>query len=239
MSATAQFSVFSKLLFERMEKDGFRKRSNSITQKIQGIYPVRLTLYTNKLKGEDAIRQTYIIGQSFPEIDRIIYYLRNEYFSSKWVTGRIWLCTLMPTVAKTTGLPNMVSPNGYTHRIDDNIDIHLLAEEVYSNLKSYAYPFLTKYQSPLDIFCGLVSCEPELKTWAVQGSDLFYLAFYLSNQEQEKAINFCKQKIFANRQDENYRTSITQEILGKVEDLKWSCDGKLLLPPIHAGTKLR
>ena len=63
-----------------------------------------LLLYTNKLKGTDTIRQTYIIRQSFSEIDNVIYYLENEYFSSQWSTGRVWLCTLMSVTTKTSAL---------------------------------------------------------------------------------------------------------------------------------------
>ena len=231
MSAITQYNAFSKALFHRMELDGFKQRSKSTTQKKQGKYFSQLVLYTNKLRGIDTIRQTYIIRQSFPEIDNVIYYLMNDYFSSQWFTGRIWLCTLMPIIAKTSGLPNAVAPNGYTHYLNDNMDISQLAEEVYNNIAKYAYPFLEEYSSPQTILLGLEEERPKLKTWAVHGSDLFRLACYLFFHQKEKALNFCEQRMKAAQCDDSTRTSITQEILDRADKLEWRSDGSLLVPP--------
>lgn len=239
MSAVTQYQVFSEELFHRMEIDGFKRKSKSITQKKHGKQSQQLVLYTNKLRGIDAIRQTYIIRQSFPEIDNVIYYLINEYFSSRWSTGRVWLCTLMPTIAKTSGLPNAVAPNGYTHYLNDNIDISQLAEEVYGNITKYAYPFLEEYSSAQDVLLGLEEQHPKLKTWAVHGNDLFRLACYLILHEKEKAIKFCEQQLFDAQQDEKIRTSITQEVLDRADKLEWCSDGSLLVPPRPTNVKVR
>ena len=239
MSAATQYSSFSETLFHRMEIDGFKKRSKSTTQKRQGKCSSQLVLYTNKLRGMDAIRQTYIVRQSFPEIDNLIYYLKNEYFSSRWATGRVWLCTLMPDDVKTSGLPNVMAPNGYTHHLDDNMNISLLVEEVYDNIRKYAYPFWEAYDSPKAILAGIEEQRPELSTWAVLGNDLFRLACYLLFCEKEKALTFCEQRMAATQCDDSVRTSITQEILNRVDKLNYSLDGKLLVPPRPAGAKLR
>ena len=239
MSSTIQYQTFSDELFRRMEIDGFKRRSKSITQKKQGKQFQQLVLYTNKLRCADTIRQTYIIRQSFPEIDNIIYYLRNEYFSSQWSTGRVWLCTLMPVIAKTSGLPNAVAPNGYTHYLDDNIDILQLVEEVYSNIMKYAYPFLEEYGSPQAVLLGLEEQHPKLKTWAVHGSDLFRIACYLFFHQKEKALTFCEQRMKVAECDDSVRTSITQEILDRVNKLEWRSDGSLLVPPKPANIRVR
>lgn len=185
-----------------------------------------------------AIRQTYIIRQSFPEIDDVIYYLINEYFSSQWATGRVWLCTLMPDDVKISGLPNAV-PNGYTHYLDDNIDISLLVEEVYENIKKYAYPFWETYNSPQAVLIGMEEQRPELKTWAVHGSDLFRLACYLFFCEKEKAFAFCEQRIAEAQCDKSVRTSITEEVLNRAEKLNYDWDGKLLVPARPTDAKIR
>jgi len=239
MSAASQYSGFSEALFNRMEADGFKKRNRSTTQKKQGKYFFQLVLYTNKLRGMDTIRQTYIIRQSFPEIDRVIYYLENEYFSSQWSTGRVWLCTLMPIIAKNSGLSNAVAPNGYTHYLNDNVDILRLAEEVYDNIAKYAYPFWEKYSSPQAVLLGLEEQRPELKTWAVRGNDLFQLACYLFFREKEKALTFCERRITEAQRDDNVRTSVTQEILNRVESLIYGLDGKLLVPPRPVDAEIR
>ena len=239
MSAATQYSAFSEELFHRMETDGFKKRSKSITQKKQGNNLSQLLLYSNKLRGIDAIRQTYIVRQSFPDIDNVIYYLSNEYFSSKWSTGRVWLCTLMPIIAKTSGLPNVVAPNGYTHNLDDNMDISRLAEEVYDNITKYAYPFLEEYSSPQAVLLGLEEGCPKLKTWAVQGNDLFQLACYLFFHQKKEALAFCEQRMRAAQCDANVRTSITHEILNRANKLGYDLEGKLLIPPKPKDTKVR
>jgi len=238
MSAASQYGFFSEALFHRMEADGFKKRNKFTAQKKQGKYISQLVLYTNKLRGMDAIRQTYIIRQSFPEIDSIIYYLTNEYFSSQWATGRVWLCALMPDDVKTSGLPN-VTPNGYTHYLDDNMDISLLVEEVYGNIEKYAYPFLAAYNSPRAVLTGIEEKRPEFRTWAVHGSDLFQLACYLFFHEKEKALAFCERRMAEARCDGSARTSVTPEILNRVDSLSCGLDGKLLLPPRPADAKIR
>jgi len=238
MSAANQYNFFSETLFHRMEADGFKKRNKSTTQKKQGKYSSQLVLYTNKLRGTDAIRQTYIIRQSFSEIDRIIYYLINEYFSSQWSTGRVWLCVLMPDNVKTSGLPN-VTPNGYTHYLHDNMDISALVEEVYDNIKKYAYPFLAAYNSPQAVLTGIEEQRPEFKTWAVHGNDLFQLACYLLFHEKEKALAFCERRMQKARSDDSVRTSITQEILNRADGLNYDSEGKLLVPPRPADAKIR
>lgn len=78
MSAATQYQIFSEELFSRMEIDGFKKKSNSTTQKKQGSIFLRLVLYTNKLRNSGCIRQTYIISQKCPDIDEIIYYLGSS-----------------------------------------------------------------------------------------------------------------------------------------------------------------
>ena len=239
MSATTQYQMFSEELFHRMEVDGFKRRSKAITQKKLGKQSQQLLLYINKLKGADTIRQTYIIRQSFPEIDNVIYYLENEYFSSQWSTGRVWLCTLMPVTAKTSGLPNAVAPNGYTHYLNDDIDIFQLVGEVYDNITKYAYPFLEEYNSPQAILAGLEEQHPELKTWAVQGSDLFRLACYLFFHQKEKALAFCEQRMKTAECDERVRTSITQEIFNRANKLEWSSNGRLLVPPKPTNIRVR
>jgi len=238
MSAASQYRFFSEALFHHMEADGFKKRNTSTTQKKQGKSFSQLVLYTNKLRGIDAIRQTYIVRQSFPEIDRVIYYLINEYFSSQWATGRVWLCALMPDDVKTSGLPN-VTPNGYTHYLDDNMDISLLAEEVYDNIKKYAYPFLATYNSPQAVLTGIEEQRPEFRTWAVHGSDLFQLACYLLFHEKELALSFCERRMAEAQRDDAVRTSITQEILSRVDSLNYGLDGKLLVPPRPTDAKIR
>lgn len=237
MRAASQYRLFSEALFHRMEADGFQKRNRSTVQKKQGSSLSQLLLYTNKLRGRDAIRQTYVIRQSFPEVDRVIYYLRNEYFSSQWATGRVWLCALMPEDAKTSGLPN-ATPNGYTHYLDDNMDIALLVEEVYDNIRKYAYPFFAAYPSPRAVLAGVEEQRPEFRTWAVHGNDLFQLACYLLFGEKEKALAFCERRM-AQAQCEGARTAITQEILNRVERLSYGLDGKLLVPPRPADAKVR
>lgn len=239
MSAAIQYHLFSEELFHRMERDGFKRKNKSITEKKQVAKSQQLVLYTNKLRGIDVIRQTYIIRQSFPEIDHVIYYLQNEYFSSQWSTGRIWLCTLMPITEKTSGLPNAVTPNGYTHYLSDNMDVTLLAEEVYDNITKYAYPFLDEYSSAQAVLSGLEEQDQKLKTWAVHGSDLFRLACYLVLHEKEKALSFCEQRISDAQQDENIRTSITQEVLDRADKLEWSPDGRLLIPPRPPNATIR
>lgn len=238
MSAASQYSFFSETLFHHMEVDGFKKRNQSTAQKRQGTSFSQLVLYTNKLRGMDAIRQTYIVRQSFPEIDRVIYYLMNKYFSSQWATGRVWLCALMPDDVKTSGLPN-VTPNGYTHHLDDNMDISLLAEEVYDNIKKYAYPFLATYNSPQAVLTGIEEQRPEFRTWAVHGSDLFQLACYLLFREKELALSFCERRMAEAQRDDGVRTSITQEILSRVDSLNYGLDGKLLVPPRPTDAKIR
>jgi len=239
MSAATQYQLFSEELFRRMERDGFQKKSRSTAQKKQGTHALRLTLYTNKMRSGDAIRQTYIIGQKYPEIDAVIYYLTNEYFSSKWATGRVWLCTLMPGAAKTCGLPNALAPNGYTHYLDDGTDIPRLAQEVYDNIVRYAYPFWEAYHSPQAVLAGLEEGRPELKAWAVFGSDLFRLACYLLFREKEKALAFCEQRMAAARQDGGVRTSLTPEIRLRAAQLTYGPDGGLLVPPRPADAKVR
>lgn len=238
MSAASQYSFFSETLFHRMEADGFKKRNKFTTQKKQGKCLSQLVLYTNKLRGMDAIRQTYIIRQSFSEIDRVIYYLINEYFSSQWATGRVWLCTLMPDDDKTSGLPN-VTPHGYTHYLSDNMDIPLLVEEVYNNIKKYAYPFLAAYTSPRAVLAGIEERRPEFRTWAVHGNDLFQLACYLLLHEKEKALAFCERRMAEVQRDDRARTSITQEVLSRVDRLNYGLDGKLLVPPRPADARIR
>lgn len=239
MSAATQYRLFSEKLFCRMKMDGFTKRSKSITQKKQGTYSSQLVLYTNKLRGADAIRQTYIVRQSFPEIDDVIYYLENEYFSSQWATGRVWLCKLMPDNVKISGLPNMTAPNGYTHYLDDSMDISLLAEEVYSNIRKYAYPFWETYNSPRAVLAGIEEQRPELKTWAVHGYDLFRLACHLLFCEKKKALTFGEQRIAEAQCDESVRTSITEEILNRAVKLNYDSSGQLLVPPRPADAKVR
>ena len=215
------------------------KKSNSTTQKKQGSIFLRLVLYTNKLRNSGCIRQTYIISQKCPDIDEIIYYLQNEYFSSNWATGRVWLCTLMPVIARTSGLPNAVAPNGYTHYLNDDMDISQLVEEVYNNIVKYAYPFWEKYNSPQAILLGLEKQCPELKTWAVSGSDLFRLACYLFFHEKEKALDFGEQRIAAAQCNDSVRTSITADILNRADKLCYDSDGKLVVPPRPANAKIR
>ena len=239
MSAETQYQIFSEELFRRMAIDGFKKKSKSTMQKKHGSRFLRLVLYTNKLRNLDCIRQTYIISQKYPEIDEIIYYLQNEYFSSNWATGRIWLCTLMPVTAKISGLPNAVAPNGYTHYLNDDMDIFQLVEEVYNNIVTYAYPFWEKYNSPQAVLLGLEKQCLELKTWAVSGSDLFQLACYLFFHEKERALAFGKQRLATAQCDDSARTTITAEILMRADKLCYGSDGKLVVPPRPADAKIR
>jgi len=222
-----------------MAANGFQRKNKSTAQKKQGNHALRLVLYTNKIKGADAIRQTYIVSQKYPEIDAILYYLTGDYLSSNWATGRVWLCTLMPATAKTSGLPNAVAPNGYTHYLNDNTDIARLTGEVYDNITKYAYPFWEEYPSPQAVLSGLEEQRPELKTWAVFGSDLFQLACYLYFHEKEKALAFCEQRMAAARCDDRVRTSITPEVRSRAAQLSYDPDGRLLVPPRPADTEVR
>jgi len=229
MSAANQYRLFSEALFRRMEADGFHRRSQTTTQRKQEAGVSQLLLYTNKLRGADAIRQTYILRQTFPQIDRVLYYLVNESFSSRWSTGRVWLSTLMPDAAKTSGLPN-ATPNGYTHYLTDAVDVSALAEEVYDRVQTYAYPFLAAYPTPQAVLTAIEARRPQFRTWAVHGNDLFQLACYLSLRDKETALSFCARRM-SEAQSGGPRTSITPEITARASALLCTPGGPLLPPP--------
>lgn len=121
-----------EFLSQELKKYGFkRQRKYTYQCKIEGGIK-NISFVTTKTRGKDETHICILVGFSYPELNKLISFLRNESYEKVWMTASINIAFLI-NPQKTYGF----YINQYT-------DMEAVEKDILLKIEEYAFPFLDK-----------------------------------------------------------------------------------------------
>ncbi len=109
----------------------FRKKKYTYECKIeQGSQYI--SFVTTKTRGKEEVHINIFAGFSYPELNKIIYFIRDEQYDKKWYTAHINIAMLI-NPKKTYGF-----------YINQFTDVEAIADDILMNIEKYVLLFLDK-----------------------------------------------------------------------------------------------
>lgn len=173
-----KFMELMVLLEEGLKRYGFiRKKKHAYQRKIKGGVQ-EIAISPTKTRGKDEVHIYVLAGFSYPELNKVICFLRDEEYEKKWFTSFINIAFLI----------NPTKPYGFY--IDQFTDVASIADNILTNIEKYVLPFLEKCNTLEKYESMLLSRDEAVRSSTVERSvwNILALSLLLNRQNSDELI---------------------------------------------------
>lgn len=119
-------------LSQELKKYGFKRQKKYTYQcKIEGGIKI-ISFVTTKTRGKDETHIYILAGFNYPELNKLVYFLRNEPYEKVWLTASI-------------NIGYLINPRKvYGFYINQYTDMKAVEKDILSKIVECAFPFLDK-----------------------------------------------------------------------------------------------